>query len=633
MAGITLGPSTNSAVSHQDFYANLEDCLSSHSARSIIWMICRTVPEPPNHNEEHTVRLDTFYKEFHASQTTFAFSPLFDWSPFLMDHHRLSPWWMHDMRNYCQDLTRKLRRMPILFPTVQRMKNVSQETAMIYKTRYPRSSIFETTTRDLEVHYGRTGEKIKGGCELRSAWKFNDLKPRFYYCQGGRDYFESRYMKGITIKTMEAIKTCSMDRRRKPFNHIYGSSSDWMITWDYSAFTSSLSELKYFMFYLAEGIKSLGDAEIRLFDYLLGEVHISASELLHTYNESINIHSPFSIHRVIDRFLYPEEDHTYFQQNSGMLGVAGNIGFSTACHGSVLQSISGTERGVCVGDDAFALLEQDPFVDLVPVMSRLGRIHPEKFSFIEPEEEGPMKFLKRGVWREANGPVIDFLMDFPLACYVDERYGTRTIPPNFDEKKRLKTFSSQVGSLLWSVFANTHVEDQDVSIISVFLQAAYSRLRLPFGGKIGTVQPFGDSFQVQLFLPSIKFDEYDPRYRDWLEHAMDGATEGVSVPIYVSKEVPRIPTTSILYAAQSKVWRALEDLEIVRTEEQREMIILDNETNRRKVKQLLRRTDSDLFPLLKVFILVPIPERFLFIFQPSLLTEFGSDISDGRDLF
>jgi len=51
----------------------------------------------------------------------------------------------------------------------------------------------EVTSRDLERWYYETGYQVGGITEMRWAWKFNDLKPRAYYCMGGQkdvpDYY------------------------------------------------------------------------------------------------------------------------------------------------------------------------------------------------------------------------------------------------------------------------------------------------------------------------------------------------------------------------------------------------------------------------------------------------------------
>jgi hypothetical protein len=53
------------------------------------------------------------------------------------------------------------------------------------------------TTIEAETFYSDHGYLPEGPCEMRLAWKFNDLKPRVYYAQGLSAYTSSRYVHDI----------------------------------------------------------------------------------------------------------------------------------------------------------------------------------------------------------------------------------------------------------------------------------------------------------------------------------------------------------------------------------------------------------------------------------------------------
>jgi hypothetical protein len=53
------------------------------------------------------------------------------------------------------------------------------------------------TTIDAEIFYADNGYLPPGPCEVRYAWKFNELKPRIYYAQGLSAYHSSRYVHDI----------------------------------------------------------------------------------------------------------------------------------------------------------------------------------------------------------------------------------------------------------------------------------------------------------------------------------------------------------------------------------------------------------------------------------------------------
>jgi len=163
---------------------------------------------------------------------------------------------------YAQNLTNRfstrLGRLGIIFPQVQRRKNMSRETCRnLYESGYTGKDKWEDfTTLDLELHKMQTGEMVQGNSEMRMAWKFNELKPRFYYCSGGSDYWESRYMKKIAVELMESIESTTLGRRQNPTDIQYSlKDEDYLAIWDMSAFTSSLSELKHFLFYLVKNLE------------------------------------------------------------------------------------------------------------------------------------------------------------------------------------------------------------------------------------------------------------------------------------------------------------------------------------------------------------------------------------------
>jgi hypothetical protein len=53
------------------------------------------------------------------------------------------------------------------------------------------------TTCEAEEFYAEEGYLPDGPCEMRYAWKYNDLKPRVYYAQGLSAYKASRYVHDI----------------------------------------------------------------------------------------------------------------------------------------------------------------------------------------------------------------------------------------------------------------------------------------------------------------------------------------------------------------------------------------------------------------------------------------------------
>jgi len=174
-------------------------------------------------------------------------------------YYPIAPSWTGRVKNLVQTFSSRLQRMGIVYPQVQRRKNMSRDTCRsLALAGYSREGCRweDFTTLDLEKHKLNTGEMVQGDCEMRMAWKFNELKPRFYYCTGGTMYWESRFMKPLAVELMESVPSTRLQRRQHPEDIGYAlEDEDYLTLWDMSAFTSSLSELKYFLYYLVKNME------------------------------------------------------------------------------------------------------------------------------------------------------------------------------------------------------------------------------------------------------------------------------------------------------------------------------------------------------------------------------------------
>lgn len=614
-------------------------CLHSHFVRSMVWMFCRTVPEPHGYDESEEVARQAFQSEFQASQICFSDYPIFDWSHLTKDASTLSPRWAHYIRDIARRFNNNLKKLQIVYPKVQRVKSVSRETARLYQMFHPQCDIHKVTTRDIEVFLGECGYPIGGSAELRYAWKFNVMKPRFYYAQGGKLFFWAKYSKLLAVHLMDAVSTTETRRRTNPTEFIFPADDDVVLTWDYTAFTSSLSELKFFLYYLARALEELPSYPLRLFDYHEGLVERYAWEMIDDYNTNVNIHGEFSIHRVADNILQDIDSYVdYEQQNSGMLGYAGNIGFSTALHGTVLGSaLSDPSKGVCVGDDG---LGADPVPEehLIPQLQMLGILEPTKLGRIEPHSDDSIRFIKRGVSRGADNTLyLDMLLNLPLAPYVDEIYGQRTIPPDMDAYGRYRKVVTQVGSCLWSIFDNKGLGDQDLKLLHLFLSKIYFVMGMSMrGGVSGQVKYRGDDgkrYNLNLCVPSLEFENYDPRETDWAEYLCDQYMgTSVRIPVYSEPFGMVCPDVDdVVLTTSHQGIRALEDMKYVEIEEVWETVTLGG-PNRRSLLRLLGRVKDRRKKLVYVTCKRPIPVKYHFIFDLSRGDPNRGSVSDIWDL-
>lgn len=557
-------------------------------------------------------------KEFLATKTYYFDSQQISYSIFFRTPSAQSPY-SFKAKLIARSFVESCRRLGLIFPVVNRTKNVSDETTQNYnlieKLDYVR-------TVDLETLYHRTGLQVQGNCEMRVAWKFNDLKPRYYYCNGGTPYWASRYVRRIAISLMESIPSTFAKIRTNPdFLLSNDPNTDYITTWDFTSFTTSLAELKHFLWAISRILES-ERVVLQLFDYRHGVVPCMAHEMLDAYNELVNMGGEFSIHRVLDRFnLSMEQEGTdHMQMNSGMLGVAGNIGFSTALHGYVTARECGDHRSVCVGDDALAITSSDPTTNIIVSLRPLGNIHPEKFGIIFPGQTGGyIKFLKRRFERHGSAFLMSVLLNLPPLPYMDGQTGHRTIPSKFSKIDRIKKISTQIGALYWELKAlgPLVIDRDDVRIIMILIREIYEFMSIPrFGRLSGSyLKVDGKNIHIHFSIPPCY--GFIPTETDWLEYMFDINPQMFFELPVVAKRMTSYP---LMYKGEeialpeSPFLSALEDMGYVEIKPIFEYLYLAEQENRRKVKVLFRRLESDLVYLRHVRVLDDIPGAFHSLF-------------------
>jgi len=595
--------------------------------RSLIWLACRTCMEPKDYNEADEVAMNGFWKEFMASKKTMPFTQSISYTDFFVSSHlRPDPAWTLRVNAMTDQFCQILSGFKILFPTVNRVKNVSDDTTLLFQQHNGNEGIGYVRTADLEAFYHETGEQVLGWCEIRMAWKFNDLKPRMYYCTGGQQYWKSRYVKKIAVALMQSIPSTRVKVRTNPDLALSSDpDTDYVVTWDYTSFTTSLSELKHFLWAIARLLENR-KIILRIFDYRKGPIFVNSWDLIDDYNECANMAAPFSIHRMLDKFIEYDEDTilTHYQANSGMLGVHGNIGFSTALHGFVICSVCGEHRCCCVGDDGLGILPQDPNLELFVQLNKLGEIHPEKFGVLHPhaQAEEHLKFLKRRFERIGNSFVLSSLLCFPTPPYIDGQVGDRTRPPSFSLSDRIVKTVGQVASLLWEVqdFENI-ISDVEIDVMNSFLILTYRHLRLPFDGalpgyKINPDPKLNeDSFILNTVIPPIR--GYSIRTTDWLDFLYESTPQMFfSLPRQgYPGDPPVLFAGDELECPEGAFLSALEDMKYVQLEKIFERVYVADISNLRRLRLMLKGERSDLVYMVYVRVLRSMPVAFLSMFS------------------
>jgi hypothetical protein len=513
--------------------------ISSIALRSLISMLVRCAPAPKEAIKESI--LAGVQKEIIALTDLWSDTEVFGGYEgligFFDPNYPINPDWHNSAGECVRSFILKVHDCNILYPHYSRTKNLGYDTANSFFTSHGfERDTASLTGAELLKHYHKSGEKVDGPCEMRQAFRFNDLKPRVYFCQGGTAFFTSLYMKRIALCLLESVPATKMRTRVDPITYINAvmEMDDSVIFWDLSSFTSRLSEFKFFLWYLARYVQRdpLGNKKIKLFDYHQGIIQTTLWEYLDQYREA-NANSPtvtcMRFFKILDG-LYPE----FMSVNGGLLGVPGNIGVSMFLHGMISTEAVGN-KCVCVGDDAIAAVQDTAFIK--ETIQNLGEIPEDKFGVrTAGADYQTFKFLKRRVERlPQNGLVIDELFSFsalPEILGIPILGRSATVQTYHDRQRRLL---QDVGRNLWFLLRENGFwsrTEHDLQVIRKYYQALYRKFKLPMAGALPKTH-FDQELQdyVSMPVPSLEFLKYDPRLLDWAEYLYDShPNKLISVP-------------------------------------------------------------------------------------------------------
>lgn len=376
-------------------------------------------------------------------------------------------------------------RFPPMLPTFGK-KTLARSSCEVLSNRLQLESVdYHLTTQDLEYYYSKTGEELTGPSELRSSWKFGDLKARVYYAMGATHYFASRYMKYISYRLTYALE-CTNPRFRYNVSRLDTTFDDdgdlriVLVTYDYKSFTTTLEELRYFVSFLADFFLT---TRVFLMDLFSGPFHDDLGDLLHRYNNACNIRPSFDTFRLAE-FLGVED--TYESTRGGLLGVNGNINLALLLHGLHLSTFDDNPASKSVvGDDSLVKVrpqEVERLInhvnDLIPLPDDLA-IHPDKFKMMLDEHNLPFEEVPGALplpWQYLKAPLsfsgseIRLLPKLPfpnlaLVFSLSNRFRT-TFPATLDQV--VHKFLSQLST--WFTACNRCFGDvkEDKSILSDF---------------------------------------------------------------------------------------------------------------------------------------------------------------------
>jgi hypothetical protein len=448
---------------------------------------------------------------------------------------------------WCSDLSALKRRIAtsrrIYYPTYQRKKNVGYATQIKLKeSPYPTSVFPHITSLDLERHYHMTGEHIDGPMEMRFSWKSSQTKPRVYYAGGGTAYFLARYMRNICNDIAGILPGTNRYTRYSVRRMGTLQDGDALITYDYSSFTTTLSELKYFVHYLAE---SLRGTSITLCDTHYGVIDMDLGEMFDSYNEGINVNAEFDIHRL--QMTSGSVAHLYQQTCSGMLGVAGNINLSMTLHGLNASATSDGNPNCTVGDDG---LVKDKEVEVPRIINSINQlcagVPDKKFHvwlyrvqqlYMDADEQPPAStsedwcFLKRPLKLQSDGSLLEgILPDFPdLGALLKISMLSDLFNDSLSDGIRFQRFANQLTRFLTRI-QHTYeysMDDHEIILLSQVFSNVYQRFGVPVTGGLPSEITVRD-FVIRTFVPPVTYDAFN---MPWYTSLLRGK-QAIVLPVY-----------------------------------------------------------------------------------------------------
>lgn len=442
------------------------------------------------------------------------------------------------LRRFRTELSR--HHSTLLLPYASDQKNTGYTTQHLYRLQRGETlNEWDTsvTTGDLLRHYAETGNQTGGPMEVRLKWGFNDLQARVYYALGGDGYFSALYIKQICNKICEILPSTNPHSRFDTTRIRVISTEEIVVTYDYTAFTTSLSELKYFMHYLADQLDGI---EVDVLDVYSGIVTINLREYIHHYNRKVNVLQEFQINR-----LFHGVDEYFRQGRSGSLGTQGNIVFSTSFHGIHLGEFTGTPyEDSCVGDDALVAILASLLPLFISHVNHLGTIHPEKFTLLtrrandsRHQNRQAFKYLKRPVTVDFIGQVRTGILDafpdlFTALGYETDSFRT---PDNLTFEERAKALVTQ-----WARFLVVHLDDptrlsyaleDHLYILLEMIGVCYDDLGIPRSGCIPSQLIGNGEWRIEARFYAPPCDDLSVFQENWLDLLYRRfSDEGITIP-------------------------------------------------------------------------------------------------------
>jgi hypothetical protein len=353
------------------------------------------------------------------------------------------------------------------------------------------------STYEAERLYSRTGWHLSGDIEANMAWLYAHLKPRLFYRIGLSQFRVAKYIQQIFNVIIDKFPNVHTFLRHHTSSLASVGPGDFIaFIYDYSAFTSSLEELRHFVSALANFLRG---TTVTVIDSFHGPVQQDLGDLLDDYNSSSNFEQDFDatdIYQAMELLL---------RHTTGMLGVPGNISSCTLLHGIHLTIVLGSIlANKVVGDDAvgFIKIRDNPMTTytLQDRIDNMGSVSLMKGAMWHdnPDEEDfddvTWNYVKRPIYRLGNHMFYGEMVTWPSPIYV---YGTNdgihTCDVDLlDNVSRQRTFCKQL-CRFYEALEWQRVQEFELGVIRDFNRISFSMLKLSWRsqtfGELGFLNP------------------------------------------------------------------------------------------------------------------------------------------------
>jgi hypothetical protein len=380
------------------------------------------------------------------------------------------------------------------------------------------------TLADVERVYYKTGVELAGITKMKTVWRGNDLKPRVYYSRGASLHRASTYIQQIFNAFVDALENTHRHLRHNT-SSLKPARSDILMIYDYSSFTSMLSEITRFTAILAEEFL---EVFVSILDPHHGPQEVSLGEILLEYNEVCNRNPVFDASEVM------QVEECVLSHNAGMLGVPGNISSCTLLHGihlaTLVQSIL---KNKVVGDDAIFHEDEANELAIREAIRDLGEVAIEKMESWrhsdddEEDIDSRFDYKKRPINRVEDIVFTGDLVDFPAISLLNITNPFHRAQPGNQDTMELKAVARF--SRFFDTLSTRPVSEIGQRCVRVSSEAAYHMLGW---------DPQGGVTKYQSAYPPIATEGL--RYFDWIARFSSDVV--LRLPrVYVN--MPRIPVS------------------------------------------------------------------------------------------